>query len=100
MRSCYAKSKSLNGHWIAAFHRLGIGELVAFSPMNVLVIETANEHQKVFAIDFRRGPVAGDRGHLKGSLLEPAVPDRQPIAVPVKHLEFIASAIDEEEQMT
>jgi len=68
--------------------------------MNILIIEAANEHDKIFAINFSRSIVARDCRHLKRSLLEPAVPDRQAVTIPVEHFQLVAPSIDEQNQVT
>lgn len=87
------------GRGFVNFLWLRIRNLETLATMNILIIETANEHNKIFAIDFGSSLVARDRRRLKSSLLESAVPDRQSVTIPVEHFQLVAPSIDKQEQV-
>jgi hypothetical protein len=73
--------------------------LVSFTLADGRQVDAAQEHGELRRLELDGGARSGLLGELKRSRLEPFVPDRQAVGVPVKDLDAIASAVEEEEEM-
>lgn len=72
--------------------------LIAFSALDRLQRDTAENHRQLRGIDLQRGLIACCARLLERAGFKPFVPDRQAIAVPIQDLDRIAFTIDEQEQ--
>lgn len=74
-------------------------ERVSLAPLHVAVVDATQQHGQLLAADLDGLLIAGDLRHLKRALLQPPIPNRQTVAVPVENLQLVATTIDKQEQM-
>ena len=71
--------------------------LVALEAADVLNIDAIEDHLQLAGRQFQRAGVG--RRVMVTAALQPLVPDAHAVAVPVKHLNAIGFAIEEDEQV-
>src|SRR5438034_399292 len=69
------------------------------APLDAGQINARQQHGQLTGLEFHALGVLPGRGQTKRALFEPLVPDRKAIGIPVKNLQAILAAADEQEQM-
>lgn len=83
----------------AALSGCSTGERVSLASSHVAVVDAAQQHGQFLAADFGGLLIVRDVRHLKRALLQPPIPNRQTVAVPVQNLQLVATTIDKQKQM-